>query len=198
MPALLLASGSPRRRQYLLELGFDFRVVASNLEEKREENEAPETYARRLARDKAAKVGGGEKGAVVLAADTIVVAGDDLLEKPQDETDFKRMMSLLSGRTHEVITGVAARVVGGETKDVAVRTRVTFRTLTDEQIAWYWLSGEPKDKAGGYAIQGRAGAFVERIDGSHSNVVGLPLVETLALLEEVGVKPPWLDPRLRR
>lgn len=198
MPALFLASGSPRRRQFLLELGFDFRVIPTRAEEKRGDGELPEAYARRLARDKAAHALGATPGAVVLAADTIVVVGEEVLEKPQDEADFRRMLGLLSGRTHTVISGVAARVVGGETLDATVRTEVTFRELGDAELAWYWASGEPKDKAGGYAIQGRGGAFVARIDGSHSNVVGLPLVETLALLERTGVRAPWHDPRLKR
>lgn len=198
MPPLLLASASPRRKQYLLELGFDFRVVPAHAEEKRTEGEAPEAYARRLSRAKAAAASGSTPGAVVLAADTIVVVGDEVLEKPKDEADFRRMMNLLSGRTHEVITAVAARVLGGQTFDQAVKTKVTFRELGEDEVAWYWASGEPRDKAGGYALQGRGGAFVSRIDGSHSNVIGLPLVETLQVLEAAGVKAPWSDPRYKR
>jgi septum formation protein len=198
MPPLFLASGSPRRRQFLLELGLDFRVVPTRAAEERAPGEEPLAYALRLARDKAAGAAGDiPPGAVVLGADTIVVVGDEVLEKPADEADFGRMMRLLSGRTHEVITGVAAKVVRGATLEASARTRVTFRPLSDAEIAWYWQSGEPKDKAGGYAIQHRGGAFVSRIEGSHSNVIGLPLVETLALLEEAGVKPPWHDPRVR-
>jgi len=198
MPPLLLASASPRRRQFLLEMGFDFRVLrVHNVVEKRREDEAPESFAVRLAREKARAAAGSVPGTVVLAADTVVVVGDEVLGKPSDDADFRRMMALLSGRTHEVITGVAARVVGGETHEVAVRSRVTFHPLTDEQIAWYWASGEPRDKAGGYAVQGRGGAFVASVEGSPSNVVGLPLAETLALLEKAGLRPPWLDPRLR-
>lgn len=198
MPQLLLASASPRRKQYLLELGFEFKVVPTNAVEKRQDGEAPEAYARRLARLKAGQASGHQPGAVVLAADTIVVLGDDVLEKPSDEADFKRMMGLLSGRTHDVITAVVARVVGGQTFEQAVTSKVTFRGLTEEEMAWYWASGEPKDKAGGYGLQGRGGAFVAKIDGSHSNVVGLPLPETLAVLEAAGIKPPWADPRFKR
>lgn len=198
MAALYLASGSPRRRRFLLELGFDFRLLPGNIAETREEDEAPEPFARRLAREKAARASGAPKGGVVLAADTVVAIDAEVLGKPADESDFRRMMGLLSGREHRVTTGVAVRIVGGETHDLAVTTRVRFRALTPEQIDWYWLTGEPDGKAGGYAIQGKGGAFVERIDGSHSNVVGLPLPETLELLEASGVLPPWLDPRMRR
>lgn len=198
MPPLLLASGSPRRKAFLLELGFDFRVIPSNANEDRLENEAPDLYAGRLARLKATTASGHVPGAVVLAADTVVVLGDDVLGKPTDEADFTRMMQLLSGRTHEVMTGVAARVIGGETFETVVRTKVTFRDLGEDEVRWYWASNEPRDKAGGYAIQHRGGAFVTRIEGSHSNVIGLPLVETLVLLEKAGIKPPWADPRLRR
>lgn len=198
MATLYLASGSPRRRQFLLELGFDFRVLTSETAEIRDEDETPEPFARRLARDKANNASGAPKGGVVLAADTIVVVDAEVLGKPTDEDDFRRMMRLLSGREHVVMTGVAVRVVGGETRDLSVTTRVTFRSLTPQQIDWYWMTGEPKGKAGGYAIQGKGGAFIERIDGSHSNVIGLPLPETLELLEASGVQPPWLQPRVRR
>lgn len=193
MPSLLLASASPRRRQFLLELGFSFELVAAPTDETPRDGEPADQLARRLAREKAAAALTSLPGAVVLAADTVVVLDDEPLGKPRDEADFRRMMRALSGRTHEVVTGVAARVIGGETYDDAVHTRVTFRPLDDAQIDWYWATGEPHDKAGGYAIQGRAGAFIERIDGSHSNVIGLPLVETLALLERAGISPPWRE-----
>lgn len=198
MATLYLASGSPRRRQFLLELGFDFRLLPITLSEDRVDDEAPEAYVRRLAREKATKAVGAEKGAAVLAADTTVVVDDEVLGKPTDEDDFRRMMTRLSGRSHRVLTGVAVRVVGGDTQDLVVATTVHFRPLTAPQIEWYWLTGEPKDKAGGYAIQGKGGAFVAGIEGSHSNVVGLPLPQTLELLEASGVRPPWLDPRVRR
>jgi septum formation protein len=198
MPQLLLASASPRRKQFLLELGFDFRVVPSNAEERRQDGEMPEEYARRLSRLKASHAPGSTPGSVVLAADTIVVVGDEVLEKPKDAADFRRMMSLLSGATHEVISAVTARVIGGQAFEQAARTKVTFRALGEDEMSWYWASGEPRDKAGGYALQGRGGAFVTRIEGSHSNVIGLPLVETLAVLEAAGVKAPWSDPRYKR
>ena len=197
MPPLLLASESPRRKQYLLEMGFDFRVVRSVADEKRLENEEPDTYVRRVARLKATGASGAAVGAVVLAADTAVFVDGELLEKPKDQADFERMMKLLSGRTHEVRSGVAVRVIGGETTDATSITKVTFRELSPEMIAWYWATNEPKDKAGGYAAQGRAAAFITGIEGQFSTVVGLPLIETLALLDKAGVRPPWLDPRVR-
>lgn len=198
MPPLLLASASPRRRQFLLELGFDFRVVPSNVDESVKAGEDAVTYAVRVARSKAVAAAGNTPGAVVLAADTVVALGGELFGKPTDEADFQRMMSRLSGATHDVITAVSARVIGGEMFERHVATKVTFRSLGEAEIAWYWATQEPKDKAGGYAIQGKGGAFVTRIEGSHSNVVGLPLPETLELLEAAGVKAPWNDPRLRR
>lgn len=198
MSVLLLASGSPRRRQFLLELGFDFRVVPSNADESVKAGEEALAYAQRVARVKAAHASGSIPGAVVLAADTVVTIDGEILGKPADEADFTRIMRSLSGRTHEVITAVVARVIGGETFERAVSTQVSFRSLGPDELAWYWATNEPKDKAGGYALQGRGGAFVSRIEGSHSNVIGLPVPETLELLASAGIKPPWADPRVRR
>jgi septum formation protein len=191
MPSLVLASGSPRRRQFLTDLGFSFQVLPSNADETQQVYEPAAAYVKRLAQAKAAAVAQQTPDAVVLAADTIVVRDGEVLGKPIDEADFRRMMRLLSDRTHDVITAVAVRQPGGGHAEVAVDTRVTFRPLSDEEISWYWSTGEPHDKAGGYAIQGRAGAFITRIEGSHSNVIGLPLVETLALLQRAGIQPPW-------
>lgn len=197
MPPLFLASASPRRKSFLLELGFDFRVVPAHADETVKEGEDAETYARRIARVKAASAAGSTPGGVVLAADTVVVKDGEILGKPQDEADFRRIMRKLSGGTHDVITAVVARVIGGQTFEQAVTTKVTFRELGEEEVTWYWATNEPRDKAGGYAIQGKGGVFVTRIDGSHSNVIGLPLVETMAMLDTAGLKPPWVDPRVR-
>lgn len=194
MPPLVLASGSPRRRQFLTDLGFDFQVVPSNADETQLAGEPAAIYAQRLARSKAAAVAKQVPGSVVLAADTIVVRDGEVLGKPENEADFRRMMQLLSGRTHDVITAVAIHRPDGHHAEIAVDTRVTFRTLSEGEIRWYWHTGEPKDKAGGYAIQGKGGAFITTISGSHSNVIGLPLVETLTLLESAGVRPPWSQP----
>lgn len=197
MPPLLLASASPRRRQFLLELGFEFRLVPTHLPEDVRQGEAAEEYVVRIARAKAQAAPGDVPAAVVLAADTAVVVDGEVLGKPVDEADFRRMMQLLGGRTHEVMSAVAVRKAG-ETRHRLVRSRVTFRSLGDAEMSWYWATGEPQDKAGGYALQGRGGAFVTSMEGSHSNVIGLPLVETLELLEAAGVPPPWQAPRKRR
>jgi septum formation protein len=192
MPTLVLASGSPRRKQFLTELGYAFQVVPADIDESRLPDEKPLDHALRLARTKATTV--ARPDAVTLAADTIVVLGDVVLGKPVDVADFQRMMQLLSGRAHSVLTAVAVRAASGELQHVAVETRVTFAPLSAAQISWYWSTGEPRDKAGGYALQGKAGAFVTAIEGSHSNVIGLPLVETVRLLDAAGLPPPWTAP----
>ena len=191
MPSLLLASGSPRRRQFLTDLGFAFDVVPSNADETVRPGETPGDYVRRVARAKALPVHPVAEGTVVLAADTIVTRGGEILGKPRDEADFGRMMRLLSGATHAVLSSVVVQVVGGGAFEATVSTDVTFRPLSPEEIAWYWASGEPRDKAGGYALQGLGAAFIARIEGSHTSVIGLPLVETLGLLSEAGLTPPW-------
>ncbi len=197
MPPLFLASASPRRKQFLLEMGFDFRVVRSRADEAVQEGETAQEYARRVARAKAVNASGATDSAVVLSADTVVVQEGEILGKPRDEGDFRRMMGKLSGAAHEVVTAVVARVIAGPTFERLVSTRVWMRPLSEQEIAWYWATNEPRDKAGGYALQGKGGVFVTRIEGSSSNVIGLPLAETLAMLEEAGVKPPWIDPRVR-
>lgn len=190
MPTLLLASGSPRRRQFLTDLGFAFRVSPAGIDESVRPGEHAKVYAARLARTKAEAPREAPADAVVLAADTVVTLGGEIFGKPENQADFRRMMGRLSGATHEVITAVAVRS-SSATLEAQVSTRVTMRALTAAELDWYWASGEPTDKAGGYALQGIAGAFVTRVDGSHSNVIGLPLVETISLLEQAGVRPPW-------
>lgn len=184
MPTLILCSASPRRRQFLERLGIAFEQSPAHLDETRRAFEPPLTYVLRMAVEKAAK--GARPGAVALAADTIVVAGDEVLGKPADRSDAMRILRRLSGVEHRVITAVC---VGA--RAIAVETRVKFAPLDERQIRWLAESGDGDDKAGAYALQGLAGAFVERIDGSFSNVVGLPLTETLALLAEAGVELPW-------
>lgn len=190
--SLVLASASPRRRDLLGQLGLRFTVAAADLDETPRPNEPPEAYVLRLAREKAQAVAGRFPGAWVLAADTTVVLGTELLGKPRDEAEARDMLSRLSGRTHEVHTGVA--VSGRADEALVVRTRVTFRTLSAGEIAWYAGTGEPLDKAGAYAIQGKGGFLVAGIEGSPTNVIGLPLVETLALLTRAGVPLPWSTP----
>lgn len=184
MPTLILCSASPRRREFLERLGIPFEQSPAHLDERQRPFEPPLTYVLRMALEKAAA--GGRPGAVALAADTIVVVGDEVLGKPRDRSDAARMLKMLSGVEHRVITAVC---VG--TRAIAVETRVRFARLDAGQVRWLAESGDGDDKAGGYALQGLAGAFVERIDGSFSNVVGLPLTETLALLAEAGVELPW-------
>jgi septum formation protein len=181
---LVLCSASPRRREFLERLGIAFEVSPAHLDETRRPGEAPLAYVLRMAIEKAAA--GGRPGAVSLSADTIVVLGDDVLGKPRDRAEAAAMLRRLSGNEHRVITSVCV-----EKRAIAVETSVRFARLTDAQVEWLAASGDGDDKAGAYALQGLAGAFVERIDGSFSNVVGLPLTETIALLAEAGVRLPW-------
>ncbi|ELQ6017029.1 septum formation inhibitor Maf [Cronobacter sakazakii] len=184
MTDLYLASGSPRRQELLGMLGVTFERQVPGVEERRAEQEAPQDYVTRLARDKArAGVALAARDLPVLGADTIVVLDDDVLEKPRDAAHAAEMLRRLSGQTHDVMTAVAL----ADKQRVCVRlvtTRVTFRALTAQDIAAYVESGEPMDKAGAYGIQGLGGCFVRRIEGSYHAVVGLPLVETWELLSE--------------
>lgn len=182
MLSLYLASGSPRRRELLTQLGLSFERLANEVEEERLPGETAEQYVRRLARDKAqAGVAVAEIDLPVLGADTIVVLNNRVLEKPTDVESASAMLTMLSGQTHEVMTAVAL-ADRQQTLECLVITEVTFRTLTPKDIADYIASGEPMDKAGGYGIQGLGGCFVRRINGSYHAVVGLPLVETYELL----------------
>lgn len=188
-PRLVLASGSPRRRQLLEDLGLSFEVLAPSIDEAPRPGEAARDYVLRLAREKAAQVAAQRPGQVVLAADTTVAVGGRILEKPRDAPEARAMLEALSGRTHEVFTGVA--VDGPARAAAAVRTAVTFRPLSAAEIAWYVGTGEPFDKAGGYAVQGKAASFVAALEGSGTNVIGLPMAEAVALLAQAGVPLPW-------
>lgn len=188
-PRLVLASRSPRRFELLAAAGLSFTIAAPDVDERLRRGEAPRDYVLRLAREKAAAVQVDAETAV-LAADTTVVAGGKILGKPRDRADAARMLRLLSGTAHEVFTGVAA-CRGSRLRARAVRTRVWMRALSPREIAWYLDTPEPYDKAGAYAIQGTAGAFITRIAGSASNVIGLPLPVALSLLEAVGHPLPW-------
>ena len=179
---LVLASASPRRRELLGAAGVAFDVDAAHIDEARLVGEAPEAYVERIARLKAATVARRHPQHPVLGADTVVVVDGGVLGKPVDAADAERMMGQLSGREHDVLTGIAV-VWGGEARAAVDRTRVWMRPLSDAQIRWYVASGEPLDKAGAYAIQGLASRFVTRIAGSYSNVVGLPVAAVLQLLE---------------
>ena len=192
MSLLYLASASPRRRELLLQIGVQHRLVAAPIDESVLPGEAPATYVERLARAKAAAglaALGGQAGACVLGADTAVVLDGRILGKPVDRADALAMLAALSGRSHEVLTAVA--VCDAERCQAqVVRSRVHFRALAEAEQQAYWDTGEPQDKAGGYAIQGLAAIFVERLEGSYSAVVGLPLAETAQLLAAFGI-PCW-------
>lgn len=183
---LLLASRSPRRAELLRTLGVSFAVVDVEVDETPHAGEPADSYVARLAGAKA-RAGRAASGSTlpVLAADTTVVCAGEILGKPADAADAARILRRLSGRWHTVFTGVA---LATDTLAVqVVETRVRFRTLSESEIAAYWASGEPADKAGAYGIQGLGGALVARIEGSYSNVVGLPLAETVALLDACGI-----------
>ncbi|CAH0213634.1 Maf family protein [Erwinia aphidicola] len=181
MVSLYLASGSPRRRELLTQLGLSFERLATEVEEQRHDGETAQQYVRRLAHDKAqAGVAVAAQDLPVLGADTIVVLNNEVLEKPVDTAAAGAMLAKLSGQTHQVMTAVAL-ADRQQTLDCLVITDVTFRALTPEDIASYVASGEPMDKAGAYGIQGLGGNFVRKINGSYHAVVGLPLVETAEL-----------------
>lgn len=182
MTSLYLASGSPRRQELLTQLGVSFERIVTGIEEKRAEGESAQQYVSRLAREKAqAGVASVPRDLPVLGADTIVILNGEVLEKPRDADHAARMLSKLSGHTHQVMTAVAL-ADSQHVLDCLVVTEVTFRVLTDDDIAAYIASGEPMDKAGAYGIQGLGGCFVRKIHGSYHAVVGLPLVETYELL----------------
>ena len=187
-PRLVLASQSPRRRELLGQLGLALEVRPAHADESVAPGEAPRDYVLRVARDKARAVSGD----VVLAADTAVVLGAEVLGKPADAADARRMLRALSGTTHEVLTAVVVRRTAIRLElDAVVSTKVRFAPLSAAAVDWYVATGEPLDKAGAYAIQGAGGAFVLGVEGSVSNVVGLPLTETAALLRRAGLALPW-------
>ncbi len=182
--ALVLASASPRRRQLLAEAGYRCDVHPVDVDESRLPGEAPDRYVERVARLKADACARQLAGRTIVAADTAVVVDDDVFGKPADATDATRMLERLSGRAHRVMTGVV--VIGRRQVSAVETTIVQFATLSSSDIVWYVASGEPMDKAGGYAIQGLASRFIPRIEGSYSNVVGLPIATLARLLEEAG------------
>jgi len=195
MNPLYLASGSPRRRELLTQIGVAFTPLSAAIDETPQAGESPLAYVERLARGKAQAglavlhAGAAPAGAVVLGADTAVVLDGRILNKPVDEADALAMLAALSGREHEVLTAIA--LVDEQRCEVrSVSSRVRFRPISSQQARQYWASGEPCDKAGAYAIQGLAAIFVESLAGSYSAVVGLPLCETADLLGHFGI-PCW-------
>jgi septum formation protein len=186
-PPLVLASASPRRLELLGQIGLAPDLIdPTEIDETPMPGELPRPLALRLAREKAAVAARRHPEAFVLAADTVVAVGRRLLGKPEDAADAKRMLTLLSGRAHRVLTAVAATAPGGRTGSRLSETRLRFKRLTGAEVAAYVACGEWAGKAGGYGIQGRAGAFVIALSGSYTGVVGLPLYETRALLEGLG------------
>ncbi len=185
MARIVLASGSPRRRQILTALGVDFDVRPADIDESVHPGEAPLDYVRRLAAGKARTVATEIPDRLVVAADTTVVIDGEILGKPAAVAEARAMARRLSGRTHQVHTGVAVAADGAVLVDVET-TAVTFSALADDLIEWYVATAEPYDKAGGYALQGAAAAFVERVDGNVANVIGLPVPLLLRLATAIG------------
>ena len=186
---LVLASASPRRAELLTQIGVKFSVRPADLDESPLAGEQPEALVKRLAAEKAkaaAQVHDDTDGCVVLASDTVVVLDNQALGKPNDFADAAAMLGALSDRKHQVMTAVSL-LDDTRQKTICVTTQVHFGPLSATQIARYWETGEPADKAGAYGIQGIAGQFVKSIEGSYSAVVGLPLYETVQLLQEFGV-----------
>lgn len=187
---LILASGSPRRKELLTSAGLSFDVVVSQVDESERRGEAPRAMVLRLANEKAAAVSRQRPGAYVVAADTTVALAGRVLGKPVSDADAARMLARLSGQAHEVLTGFCVLAPSGRRVAKVVRTRVTFRKLSRSDIARYVATQEPHDKAGAYAIQGLGAACVDRVNGSYTNVVGLPVREVLAALATVGFRAP--------
>jgi septum formation protein len=185
-----LASGSPRRRELLRQIGVSFQVLSAELDESPLPGEVPAAYVSRLAAAKADagwECSRGSLYAPVLAADTAVVLDGHIVGKPRDRDDAQSMLLTLSGRTHEVMTAVALRSAAGSEIRLS-RSLVTFRVVDAEEARVYWDTGEPRDKAGAYAIQGFAAIFISHLQGSYSGVMGLPLFETAELLKGLGLR----------
>jgi septum formation protein len=186
---LCLASASPRRRELLAQIGVPHCLATADIDETPRPGESPRQYVQRMAREKALAVWKPQQALPVLAADTTVVLDGIVYGKPADRAEAIRTLGDLSGRTHEVLTAVALAHAGGLLQTVSV-SAVRFRVIAEEEAARYWETGEPRDKAGGYAIQGLGAVFIESVAGSYSGVMGLPLYETAELLRSAGL-PLW-------
>ncbi len=187
MPQIILASTSPRRRELLNQINVRHLVQTVEIDESPLPNELPENYVQRLALEKALACQQKFNPTLpILAADTTVVLDNQIMGKPLNEIDAFQMLNQLSGKTHHVLTAIA--LLGNQQNVVISTTEVTFKTLTENEIRAYWQSGEPLDKAGSYAIQGKGSLFIERINGSFSGVMGLPLFETAQLLALEGIE----------
>jgi len=187
---LILASASPRRRELLASIGVKFDVMPSNIPEVRQQGEAPEEYVARLSREKAEAIAGLQRDRWVIAADTTVLLGEQLLEKPVDRADAARMLATIAGRTHIVYSGVTLRRFDRGYRDTGVsESEVRMLPLSSRDIEWYVQTGEPLDKAGAYAVQGIGAMFIDSIHGSYTNVVGLPLALLFQMLRKAGLDP---------
>ena len=174
LPKLVLASGSPRRSEIMTSVGWEFIKDVPDIDESERDGESPEEYVMRLAGEKAEAVAESHPGEIVLAADTTVVVDGQIIGKPLDASDARRMISMLGGNWHEVLTGVAVAMNGNVVRDLQ-RTRVKFASMTDPEIDFLVEKGDPLDKAGAYAVQAQAALFIEGIEGDYWNVVGLPI-----------------------
>ncbi len=186
-PAIVLASGSPRRRQLLAEAGVEFEIVESGVDEQMRDGEAGREFALRMAREKALAVSRRRPRELVLGADTVVEIDAEILGKPQHPDEARSMLRKLSGRLHRVYTGFALARGGRVTESAAVLSSVRFRDLSEAEIDRYVASDEPYDKAGGYAVQGRAASFIAAVEGSIANVMGLPIDEVRQALRRHGI-----------
>lgn len=186
----ILASSSPRRRELLASIGLDFEIIPSHVPEEHQPGEAPEEYVARLSREKAAAIAEKHPDRWIIAADTTVLLGEQLLEKPVDKADAARMLAAIAGRTHVVYTGVTVEHARGGWHETRVaESEVRMLPLSAREIAWYVDTGEPLDKAGAYAVQGIGAMFIESIHGSYTNVVGLPLAMLFQMLRKAGIDP---------
>jgi septum formation protein len=186
----ILASASPRRRELLASIGLEFEVKPSNVPEVRQDGEAPEEYVARLSRDKANALAEQHPSEWIIAADTTVLLGEELLEKPVDARDAERMLATIAGKTHIVYTGVTLENAGRGYRDTRVaESEVRMLPLERNEIEWYVRTGEPLDKAGAYAVQGIGAMFIDSIHGSYTNVVGLPLATLFQMLRRAGIDP---------
>ena len=187
---LILASKSPRRKELLAQLGYQFTSHTADIDESVQKDELPATYVERLAREKAEYIAQGHNDqTLILGSDTAVIIADKILGKPKDKQEAVEMLTALSGMKHQVVTGIAV-ACGNRLESLVVSTDVFFKGLSEHEIDNYWQTGEPQDKAGAYGIQGIGGQFVKQIQGSYSSVVGLPLYETAQLLAEFGLPSP--------
>lgn len=189
MKKIILASSSPRRKMLLEQVGIHAKVVVGSYVERIDSQKSPHQMIRKLSLDKAVTVAKKEKNAIIIAADTIVVCDGQMIGKPKNKKDAKRILLLLSGKTHRIITGFSIiDTSSGQLVNMSVETKVSFKKLTRAEIDAYIKTGEPMDKAGAYGIQEKGGFFVEKIEGDYSNVVGLPIFAVAQELKKLGVK----------